>query len=216
MIIPNGNGISEDLAALPNDAGITDLPLALTGDAGELLQSFRPYLLAIANARLPAALAGKVAPSDVVQETLLRGLNGFAEFRGATPAHLLHWLRTILHRQMITAQRRYACEKRRDRPAVPAVQLATSLAKQPSPSDVAMSHEDREALEQALECLPDDQRQAILMRHREDLSFREIGERLQRSEEAARKLWGRGVVRLQKELRGDDCGTGAIAESAAE
>jgi hypothetical protein len=42
-------------------------------ELGRLLEEFRPYLLAIANAELPRGLAAKLGPSDLVQLTLARG-----------------------------------------------------------------------------------------------------------------------------------------------
>jgi RNA polymerase sigma-70 factor, ECF subfamily len=72
--------------------------------------------------------------------------------------------------------------------------------RQLSPSGEALSREERELFNRAMERLPDSYRQAIELRHREDLSFEKLGERLNRSEEAARKLWTRAVRQLQQEL----------------
>jgi len=51
-----------------------------------------------------------------------------------------------------------------------------------------------------LERLPADQKTAILLRSRDHCSFAEIGERMERSADAARKLWFRGVEQLRREL----------------
>jgi RNA polymerase sigma-70 factor, ECF subfamily len=45
--------------------------------------------------------------------------------------------------------------------------------------------------------LPPDDQAVVLLRHFDCLSFEEIGRRLDRSPDAARKLWGRAIVRLQ-------------------
>jgi RNA polymerase sigma-70 factor (ECF subfamily) len=63
-----------------------------------------------------------------------------------------------------------------------------------------MEHEQDEALQAALGRLPADYRQVITLRYHEQLSFEEIGRLLQRSPDAARKLWARAVERLQEEL----------------
>ena len=52
-----------------------------------------------------------------------------------------------------------------------------------------------------MRCLPADEQAVILLRHFEFLSFEEIGHRLDRSPEAARKLWGRAILRLQRLLK---------------
>ncbi len=49
-----------------------------------LLEVFRPYLLLAANQDLDPVLQGRVAPSDVVQETLLEAARDFPIFRGGT------------------------------------------------------------------------------------------------------------------------------------
>src|SRR5262249_53246670 len=69
-----------------------------------------------------------------------------------------------------------------------------------SPSQAAMRRERAERLEQALRRLPDPYRQVIVLRHREGRSFEEIGLVLDRSPEAARKLWVRALAQLQQEL----------------
>src|SRR5690349_9307366 len=63
---------------------------------GQLLEEFRPYLLAIANAEFPKTLAAKLGPSDVVQLTLAKGHVQFEDFRGQSRDELAQWLRTIL------------------------------------------------------------------------------------------------------------------------
>jgi DNA-directed RNA polymerase specialized sigma24 family protein len=40
----------------------------------------------------------------------------------------------------------------------------------------------------------------LALRHEEQLSFEEIGQRMQRTANAARMLWLRAVERLQKEM----------------
>jgi DNA-directed RNA polymerase specialized sigma24 family protein len=63
-----------------------------------------------------------------------------------------------------------------------------------------MAHEQAEALEQALAGLPKDYRQVILLRYQEEHTFEEIGRLMNRSADAARKLWLRAVERLQQEM----------------
>lgn len=166
---------------------------------GRLLEEFRPYLLAIANAEFPNALAAKLGPSDIVQITLAKGHFQFHGFRGESREELAVWLRQILRNHIATAARTYLREKRdiRRERETNGLRLPDS---QLSPSGEVLSREERERLNAALLRLPVAYRQAIELRHREGLSFRELGERLDRSEEAARKLWSRAVRQLQQEL----------------
>jgi RNA polymerase sigma-70 factor (ECF subfamily) len=60
--------------------------------------------------------------------------------------------------------------------------------------------EQAEALARALERLPADYRKVLAYRHDEQLTFEEIGQRMQRTANAARMLWLRAVERLQQEM----------------
>jgi RNA polymerase sigma-70 factor (ECF subfamily) len=168
-------------------------------ELGKLLEEFRPYLLAIANCEFPQALGGKIAPSDVVQETITLGYQQFDAFRGVTSEEFGGWLRRILLNHLANVSKSYNRQKRQ----VGREQLADSRLANPrqlSPSGEAISREDRASLDAAIEQLPEVYRQVILFRHQDNLTFAEIGSRLDRSDEAARKLWARAVQQLQQEL----------------
>jgi RNA polymerase sigma-70 factor (ECF subfamily) len=63
-----------------------------------------------------------------------------------------------------------------------------------------MRGEQSATLERALDRLPEDYRRVIQLRYREERSFEEIAQLMQRSPNAARKLWARAIERLQQEL----------------
>jgi RNA polymerase sigma-70 factor (ECF subfamily) len=65
-----------------------------------------------------------------------------------------------------------------------------------------MAREQAQVLWRALERLPEDYRQVILFRFQEDRSFEEIGGLMNRSPDAARKLWSRAMERLRHEWEG--------------
>ena len=52
--------------------------------------------MVLASTQIEHRLQPRVSPSDVVQETMLRAHKNFGQFRGATEAELLAWLRQIL------------------------------------------------------------------------------------------------------------------------
>jgi RNA polymerase sigma-70 factor (ECF subfamily) len=196
----------DSVTALPPsslDDVLASARLGMPVDLGWILEQFRPYLLVIANSEFPQSLASKLAPSDIVQLTIAKGFGHFCDFRGRTPGELAHWLRRILLNHLKSAKREFGTEKR----DFAREQLADSKLidhRQLSPSGVAMSAEESELLSGALQRLSDDYRAAIALRYSENLSFAEMGLRLNRSEEAARKLWARAVRQLQRELAIDD------------
>ena len=164
-----------------------------------LLEQFRPYLLSIAQAEFPQPLTARLGPSDLVQLTLVKGNLRANAFHGGSREELAGWLRQILLNQLHDAWRHSAGGKRKIQREVP---VNTDLPDTglPSPSAQALSREERERLDAAITRLPDEYRLVVVWRHCEDLPFLEIGRRLGRSEEAARKLWTRALKNLQREL----------------
>jgi RNA polymerase sigma-70 factor (ECF subfamily) len=69
-----------------------------------------------------------------------------------------------------------------------------------TPSAHAMAHEQARAVEQALLRLPDEYRQVILLHYQDGLPFEEIGRQMNRSANAAEKLWLRAIERMRQEL----------------
>jgi RNA polymerase sigma-70 factor (ECF subfamily) len=197
--------------AEPTDSAAQWLPAARAGSRealGKLLEATRRYLLTIAQQELDPDLRAKNSPSDVVQETFVEVQRAFGQFQGDTEAELLAWLRQLLLHRVGKLRRRYRdTQKRRlarevalggdDSSDGPAGGLAANAL---SPSGQAVEHEQDQALQAALGRLPEDYRRVITLRYEEQLPFEEIGRLLQRSPDAARKLWARAVERLQEEL----------------
>ena len=166
---------------------------------GPLLDQFRSYLFATAQAALSRELSVKVSASDIVQETIVQGLRGFEQFRGQSNEQLAHWLHEILKSQVRIERRRFARQRRtlaREEGSLSTAPAGTD----PSPSTAAIKAEDLQQVAIAIRQLTTDGQLAIELRHREQLSFVEIGVRLNRSEEAARKLYNRALSQLQRVL----------------
>lgn len=189
------------------DALLVEAKQGCNSALGRLLLASQRYLLVIAQQRLSVDLQVKVSPSDLVQDTLLEAIRDFAHFEGCRYVEMRRWLRKILLNNAANSARYY--EGTQKRQASREVQFGSRLdsvdgvaANQPTPSKEAIALERELALEHAMERLPLAMRTAILLRNREHLSFAEVGLRMNRSTEAARKLWARGIERLQRELQG--------------
>jgi RNA polymerase sigma-70 factor (ECF subfamily) len=173
---------------------------------GAVLEACRGYLLLIARDELNPDLRAKAGASDLVQQTFLEAQCDFAHFRGESEAELRAWLRRLLLNNLATFARGYrgtakrAVSREVAPPAAdPSCAESGPAADAPSPSTVAMAQEEAAAFQRVLQRLPEDYRQALLMRHLEDLPFEEIGRRLNRTANAARKLWARAVEMLHEE-----------------
>ncbi len=172
---------------------------------GQLIDACRNYLLLIANQELPLALRAKLGPSDLVQDTAFEAHRDFASFEGEQLEQLLAWLRRILLNNAANVNRRYQGTSKRDIHREQALTNGGRLQDEPvvgslSPGATLAAQEQRERVDRCLERLPYDQRSAILLRNREHLSFVEIGVQLDRSPDAARKLWARAIEQLRQEL----------------
>jgi RNA polymerase sigma-70 factor (ECF subfamily) len=175
---------------------------------GQALEACRGYLLLIANQELAPDLQAKGGASDLVQETFLEAQRDFAHFQGNSDPELRAWLRRVLLNNVANFTRHYRATGKRavgreqalDPGPASSWRAGDPAADTPTPSGQAMAHEQALALQKALERLPEDYRQVIALRHQEQLTFDEIGQRLQRTGNAARLLWLRAIERLQAEL----------------
>lgn len=172
---------------------------------GRLLEKCRPYLLAIANENLDADLQAKLGGSDLVQETCFEAQRDFQQFEGKTQDEWFAWLRRLLLNNVANTVRYYrATGKRklgRERPLGHAPEVDAAAE---TPSALARQGEATEALRLAVQQLPIHYRDVIHWRNYERLTFEEIGARLGKSAEAARKLWGRAIEQLYQLLRAQD------------
>jgi RNA polymerase sigma-70 factor (ECF subfamily) len=177
----------------------------------ELLSVYRNYVSVLAGAAIGRGLQAKVDASDVAQETLLKAHQGFPDFRGATEAELLAWLRRVLARTIADQVRRYAgTEGRRvsrersiDASVGDSVERSSAALKDvlaadiTSPSMAVSKREAGAALADALAALDPDHRQVIVLRNLEEREWAEVAQRMGRTPDAARMLWARALARLR-------------------
>lgn len=175
---------------------------------GQLLEACRLYLLVIARRELRAPLQAKLDAADLVQETFIEATRDFAHFRGASEAQLLGWLRGILLHNLADFTRRFSTSCRCLAQEVPLSERQFDGVSAPSAGSGArtvceqlIAQEQCRALDAALQRLPPCYRQVLQLRYDEHYSFAEIGKCLQRSPEAARKLWCRALQRLRQDMR---------------
>lgn len=178
---------------------------------GALLQHYRPLMRSVASRELPSILAGKVAPSSVVQETCADAIEDFRGLRATTEEECQAWLMQILRANIADAHRRFLVSQKREvRREVP-LNTADSnplnsqlIASGLSPEGQAVAREDSERLEAAFARLPEAQRQIIQWHSRDHLTFVEIAEMTGTKPDALRMAWRRSVKRLAKELARND------------
>ena len=181
---------------------ICDDECELVASSGEILDACRSYLLIVANAELSRDVAAKVSPSDIVQETLMEAHQAFDRFHGQTREEMLAWLRQILRNNLLNAARRYRQTASRQ------VALEVRLGGRVQPSRESrwsIPNRDRgrrrfnrkrnsDYSKPLRSYFRPNYREVVELRNRERLTFADVGQRIGRSAEAARKLW-RGQLR---------------------
>lgn len=131
---------------------------------------------------------------DVVQDTLMGIVKHLGEFEGRSS--LTSWVFTLT---------RTACARKRrglkNRPPVSDERMADEPDRAPSPEAGAASHELAGALSKALDDLPDEYREVILLRDVEGLSAPEAAESLGVTVDALKSRLHRAREALRRALR---------------
>jgi len=189
---------------LPKPTGGIDretIQLAKSGDEAAIsliVSKYQSYLLFIANRQLDPTLAGRISPSDVVQETVFKLPEKIANFSGGSEQELKAWLRVCLSNTVKNIRRFHRQEKRS---VTNEMNLPSSRFEDTdTPSKQLQTMERLSGLERGLKELSEKDQQVLRMRHEEGLTFVEIGEVLSVSTDAARMAWGRAIDRLKTHL----------------
>jgi RNA polymerase sigma-70 factor (ECF subfamily) len=204
---PQADGETRPHKAPAPEALIADAQRGDQRALEQLLECYRNYLRLLSRTSLDNELGAKVGASDLVQETLIKAHARFDQFRGRTEKELVGWLRSILARHLVdlvrrfelNAGRRLARERRLDA-AIGRSSMALArfvAARGESPSAEAQRRELGVFLADALSQLDPDHREVIILRNLEELDWKEVGRLMNRSPDAARMLWTRGLMRLR-------------------
>lgn len=182
---------------------------AKSGDAkavGDLYARFGDRLQAVVRLRLGSRLRTKVETCDIVQETLLAALPQLEKGDFPTSGALFHWLTRLAENRIRDLADHFGAQKRdagRERPLEvrnptgdsmfgPIADIATTG----TPSMYASRNEEIEALEHAIDSLPDEQREALILVRYEGMSLAEAGAVMNRSADAVRMMVSRALVKL--------------------
>jgi RNA polymerase sigma-70 factor (ECF subfamily) len=183
------------------------------GDALQrLLERYRPLVVLLVRSRCVGPLRRRLDGSDLVQETWLRAAQHIRDFQGEHEAEWRAWLMRIAEREVIRQARHHlGAQKRavgREQPLAAAPnssvhgqsRLDQWLQIHSSPSAAVMRQERSAELAQALDRLPADYREVLILRHLENLSFADVAERMERTAGAVRVLWTRALKKLRQVL----------------
>ncbi len=173
----------------------------------ELFAQYRPYLRQLVEMRLDPRLRARVDPSDVVQETQLEVFRRFASYLERRPMPFRLWLRKTAQERLLKIQRTHleAAQRAVDRevrlPDSSSLLLAQQMLEAGStPSQQLSRREIVSRVNGALAQLSKADREILLMRSLEGLAYQEVGFLLEIDAAAARKRYGRALLRLRERL----------------
>jgi RNA polymerase sigma-70 factor (ECF subfamily) len=198
--VPNRDrGAEPPLSGLTTTAAL--LAQARAGDAAareRLVRRFLPALTRWAHGRLPRGARDLTDTDDLVQIALLKALDHVDGFDARRPGAFLAYLRSIVLNRVRDEARRVKRSPVREE--VPGSMAHPSA----SPLEEAIGHETLERYERALGALPDQQREAVVLRIELGFTYPEIAEAMgSPTANAARMLVARGLVRLGEVLGGE-------------
>jgi RNA polymerase sigma-70 factor (ECF subfamily) len=187
-----------------------------TTETGERsLGRYRDYLRVLARLQLSASARAKLDASDIAQQAILHAHANRGQFRGATEAEWLGWLRAILANTLAATVREFntaARDPNRERSLDAELEHSSTrlegllAADQSSPSAGAVRGEELLRLAAALGRLPDDQRRVVELHHLKGLTVAEVAAEIGRTRPAVVGLLFRGLKRLRAllaEVTGD-------------
>jgi len=189
------------------------LVLAKAGDGaalGRLLERYRNYMALLVRIQVGRRLSRKVDPEDLLQEIGLEIHRKLPMFRGSSEREFLTWVRRMIGSILANQFRHFLGTKCRDIRLEQALvdELdhssralnASLVAPQSTPSQQAVRREQAVILADALQGLPEDYREVIILRQLEGLSFPDVARRMGRTEDSVKNVWLRALARLRRSL----------------
>ena len=179
----------------------------------KLLSRFREYLTFLARLQTAGRSQAKLDVSGVVQQTLLEAHQAIAELASLPEDRQTAWLRQALSNNLADEIRKLSAQKRdiRIEQSLDAsldhsmTRLGKKLpADQSSPSQRAHKNEQLLRLAEAINQLPEGQRQAVELHHLLGMTLTEVAERLESSKPAVAGLLHRGLKRLRELMEDPD------------
>jgi RNA polymerase sigma-70 factor (ECF subfamily) len=186
------------------------MELAGQGDGAareRLLGAHRARLRQMIAVRMDQRLGTRVDPSDIVQDVLAVATRDLSDYLRTRPMPFYPWLRKLAWERLIELQRLHLVARKRSvareefgLPELPdesaAILAERLLSQDASPSDLLIRAEMRQRVRQALERLPERDREVLVLRYLEQLSPAEAAAVLGIKEGAVKTRQTRALVRL--------------------
>ena len=174
-----------------------------------LVKRYQTRILLTVRARLGRRLRSKVESMDVVQEALMKAIPSLKHFEPRTEGALMHYFSTVIAHHIRDLADYYSAQKRsvsQESPLEPMEADGETQASEGAalgvhspdrtPSQILQLSEDQRMVEDALDLLPENYREVVICREMDGMDFKEIGEKLGKSPDAARMVFNRAMAEL--------------------
>ena len=183
--------------------------LAQGGDESALNQLCRVYSERVrwmVRLRMNKELRSKLESMDLAQDVLIHALRGLGDFTYENEGDFIRWLSKIAQNALRDNLDKLHADKRNVRKELPLDgYMSTTNSKfvgspgpidSTTPSMIMSRKEDLARLEKAIDMVKPEYREVIVLSKIEGLSYREIGDRLSKSDDAVRMLLSRAMASL--------------------
>ena len=173
-------------------------------ELGSLFETHWNRLVAIVRRRVDPTLGVVLDAEEVVNAAFLDARRRWVTYRDERKVSPFVWLFRIVNDRVVEDWRTATRQKRNIRRNVPwpdraSVELGLRLlAPDTSPTQAAVRNEEAELILKALGQLREEDREIIMLRSYDDLSFAEIGELLETSENTATVRYVRAIRKLKE------------------
>ena len=183
--------------------------LAKDGDEsalGQLCAVYGSRVLWLVRLRMGAELRSKLESMDLVQDVLVCALKDLRNFTYKNEGDFVRWLARIAENRLRDNLDKLHADKRDIRKEVrlnthrltleDSFVAALYAVDTTTPSAIISKREEFDNLAKAIDTLKPEYREVIVLTKVEGLSYREIGDKLDRSADAARMLFSRAMAAL--------------------
>jgi len=183
--------------------------LAKDGDESaldQLCQVYSERVRWMVRLRMNKELRSKLESMDLAQDVLIHALRGLGDFTYKNEGDFIRWLSKIAQNALRDNLDKLHADKRNVRKELPLDGYRSTTNSKfvgsPGPIDITtpsmiMSRrEDLAKLEKAIDMVKPEYREVIVLTKIEGLSYREIGDRLSKSDDAVRMLLSRAMASL--------------------
>lgn len=159
---------------------------------GDLYRRYHDELLFAVRAHLGSKLRSSLESEDVLQSVVVDAFKALPAFQPKGPGSLRHYLHAMIVNKIRARAKYFQADKRAGtQPLLEADALELAHG-EPAYED----SERYDRLERALQLLPEDMRQVVILRKIDGLPSKEAAQAMGTSDSAARKLYSRAMARL--------------------